>query len=57
MRLKLEQRLKNIECFKSNWGYITNHPHRIVIIGGSRSCKTNVLLNVIKHQQPVVEKF
>ena len=36
-----------------NWSYITtDNPYRILIIGGSGSGKTNVLLNVIKHQQP-----
>ena len=32
-----------------NWPYIPNPPYRILIIGGSRSGKTNVLLNLIKH--------
>ena len=35
-----------------NWPYIPDHPCRILIVGGSRSGKTNVLLNLIKHQQP-----
>ena len=35
-----------------NWSYITDNHYRILIIGGSGSGKTNVLLNVIKHQQP-----
>ena len=26
-----------------------NHPHRILIVGGSRSGKINVLLNLINH--------
>ena len=34
----------------SNWPYIPYHPHRISIIGVSRSGKTIVLLNLIKHQ-------
>ena len=33
-----------------NWHYIPGHPYRILIIGGSGSGKTNVLLNLIKHQ-------
>ena len=33
-----------------NWLYIPDHPYRILIIGGSRSGKTNVLLNLIKNQ-------
>ena len=40
-----------------NWLYIHDHPHRIVIIGGSGSGKTNVLLNLIKHQQPDIDKI
>ena len=40
-----------------NWRYIRNHPHRILIIGGSRSGKTNVLLNLIKNQRSKFEKI
>ena len=35
-----------------NWPYILDHPHRILIVDCSRSGKANVLLNLIKHQQP-----
>ena len=35
-----------------NWSYILGHTYIILIIGGSRSGKTNVLLNLIKHQRP-----
>ena len=28
-----------------NWSYIPDHPYRILIIGGSGSGKTNLLLN------------
>ena len=28
-----------------NWPYIPDHPHRILIVGGSESSKTNLLLN------------
>ena len=38
-----------------NWPYIPDHPHRILIIGGSGSGKTNVLLNLIKNQRPDVD--
>ena len=31
---------------------IPDHPYRILIIGGSRSGKTDVLLNLIQHQRP-----
>ena len=32
------------------WSYIPYHPHRIYIIGGSGTGKTNVLLNLINNQ-------
>ena len=31
-----------------NWLYISDHPYRILIIGGSGAGKTNVLLNLMK---------
>ena len=40
-----------------NWLYIPNHPYRILIIGGSRSGKTNVLLNLIKNQRADIGKI
>ena len=39
-----------------NWLYIPDHPYRILIIGGSESGKTNVLLNVIENQ-PDIDKI
>ena len=39
-----------------NWPYVPNHPYRILIIGGSRSGKTNVLLNLIENQ-PYIDKI
>ena len=39
-----------------NWPYIPNHPYRILIIGGSGSGKTNVLLNLIQNQ-PDIDKI
>ena len=35
----------------------SQHPHRILIIGGSESDKTNMLLNIIKHQRPDIDKI
>ena len=36
-----------------NWPYIPNHPYRILIIGGSGSGKTSVLLNLIENQSDI----
>ena len=40
----------------SNWPHIPDHPYRILIVGGSRSGKTNALLNLIK-DQPDIDKI
>ena len=39
-----------------NWPYIPDHSYRILIIGGSGSGKTNVLLNLIENQ-PGIDKI
>ena len=39
-----------------NWSYIPDHPYRRLIIGGSGSGKTNVLLNLIE-KQPGIDKI
>ena len=36
-----------------NWPFIPDHPHRILIIGGPGSGKTNALLNLIKDQDDI----
>ena len=40
-----------------DWPYIPDHPYRILITGGSGSGKINVLLNLIKHQRPGIDKI
>ena len=40
-----------------NWPYICNHLYRILIIGGSGSGKTDVLLILTKHQLPDIDKI
>ena len=35
------------------WPFIPDHPYKILIIGGSRSRKTNALLNLIKEQDDI----
>ena len=42
---------------KLNWSYIPNRPYRTLINGSSGSGKTNVLLNLIKHQRPDIGKI
>ena len=37
--------------------YIPDHPYRILITGRSESGKTKVLLNLVKHLQPDVDKI
>ena len=39
-----------------NWPCIPDHPHTILIIGGSGSEKTNELLNLIKDQRLDIDK-
>ena len=39
-----------------NWPYIPDHSYRILIIEGSRSGKTNLLLNLIENQ-PDIDKI
>ena len=36
-----------------NWPYIPDKPYSILIIGGSGSGKTNVLLNLIQNQPDI----
>ena len=40
-----------------NWHYIPDRPYRILIIGGSGSGITNVLVNLIKHQRRDTDKI
>ena len=50
-----EIRKENAIKHNANWSQIPDHPCRIVIIGSSRSGKTNALLDVINHQ-PKIDK-
>ena len=47
---------ENITEHNSKWPYISDHPYRILIIGGSGSGKTNALLNSINNQ-PDIDKI
>ena len=42
---------------KPNWPYIPHQPYKILVISGSGSGKANVLLNLIKHQRPDINKI
>ena len=42
---------ENKTIHNKNWPYIPDHPYRILIIRGSGSGKTNLLLNLIENQQ------
>ena len=39
------------------WHYISDHTYRFLVIGGSVSGKTYVLLKLIKHQKPDINKI
>ena len=39
------------------WPYIPDHPYRILIAGGSRSRKTNALLNLINNQPDIYKIY
>ena len=43
--------------YNPNRSHIADHPHRIVIIGGSGTRKTNVLQNLIKHQRTDIDQI
>ena len=47
---------ENKKKHNPNWPNIPDHPYRILIIGGSRSGKTNTLLNLI-NKQPNIDKI
>ena len=47
---------ENKAIHNKNWLYVLDHPYRILIIGGSGSGKTNLLLNLIENQ-PDIDKI
>ena len=40
-----------------NWSYIPEDYCKILVIGGSGPGKTNVILNLIKHKRPDIDKI
>ena len=47
----------NNEEHNEKWPYIPDHPYRILIIGGSGSGKTNILLNLINEQKDIDKMY
>ena len=41
----------------SKWPYIPDHPYRALLVGGSGSGKTNVLLNLINNQPDIDKRY
>ena len=48
---------ENNEKHNKKWSHISDHPYRILIIGGSESGKTNILLNLINEQKDINKMF
>ena len=48
---------ENKNKHNKNWPNIPDHPYRILIIGGSESGKTNLLLNLIENQPDIGEIY
>ena len=47
---------KDIKKHNPNWPEIPRHPYKKLIVGGSRSGKTNALVNLINHE-PDIDNF
>ena len=43
--------------YNFKWPYIPDHPHRVLIVGGSGSGKTNTLMNMLKYQRDISKIF
>ena len=48
---------ENNKVHNEKWPFIPDHPYRILVIGGSGSEKTNVLLNLVKEQDDIVKIY
>ena len=48
---------KSKKSHNPNWPDTSDHIYRILIIGVSGSGKTNMLLNLLIHQQPDIDKI
>ena len=43
--------------YNPNWPYISNQPYGILVASGAGSGKTNVRLDLVKHQRPDIGKI
>ena len=43
--------------YNPNWPYISNQPYGILVASGAGSGKTNVRLNLVKHQRSDIGKI
>ena len=48
---------ENSKKHNEKWPYIPDHPHRIFIIGGSGTGKTNILLNLINEENDIDKTY
>ena len=49
---------ESVEIYHNpNWPYVPHCPYKVLVIGGSGSGKTNVLLNLINDQPPDIDKI
>ena len=48
---------ENIKEQNVNWQDTPIHPYRILLVGGSRSGKTNALLSLISHQPDIIKIY
>ena len=48
---------ENIKGHNPNWPEVTDHPYRILIIGGSGYGKTSSLFNLINKQPDIVKIY
>ena len=48
---------EDIKNHNPNWPESPDHPYRILIVTGSRSGKTNVLLNLTNQEPDIDKKF
>ena len=48
---------ENNKEHNKKWPFIPDHPYRILIIGGSGSGKTNVLVNLMNEQRVILTRF